>query len=113
MIQTLYIKLIAVAVVATVTIGAVQYVRGLKSDLEKCSTEKIQLETAIGLQNDAIEVLRKEGEERLQKAQQDLDAAKKEAEKNKNAARVIYRATPSTPGDSCKSALDLVNGGAQ
>lgn len=110
MFSGLYARLIAVAVVIAIVFGALAYVRGLKSENAELKGENIVLSTKLKSQNDAIEQWKAEADARLAAAQADLEKAKEEAAKAKGKATIIYKTKPSTPGDACKSALDLING---
>lgn len=103
-------KLIVIAIAIAAIVGTYFYVRHLQntnSDLEK---DIVILDAKIADQNAAVQALKKEGDVRLAAAQKDLESAKVEASKGKAKARVIYKTAPSTPGNDCKSALDLING---
>lgn len=120
MISGLYVKLIAAAVIAAAVVGGYLYVRNLKSTVEEQKAVIIQkeanikqLSTAIEEQNAAIDRLQADAASRLKAAEEALKLAKAEAVRAKGRADALFRAKPKDPSDLCKSALDLVNGGAQ
>jgi uncharacterized protein HemX len=109
----LNIKLIAALVIAAAIAGALFYVRGLQNDVKELTEKNIVLTTAIETQNKAVETLKADADNRLKAAGEQLAVAKAEAAKGKGKATVIFKTKPSTPGNACKSALDLVNGVAK
>lgn len=120
MLSGLYVKLIGAAVIVAAVLGAVWYVNNLKDTIEEQKATIIQKEAnikqlsgAIDSQNAAIEALKKEADERLKAAEAELAKAKAETAAAKKRATVIYRDKPSDPNDLCKSALDIINRGAQ
>lgn len=109
----MYAKLIGIALIVAAVLGGVLYVRNLQSKVQTLTTEKAVIEGKLKDQNDAIDVLKKDADVRLAAAQVAIDAAKDETVKAKKKAGIIYKLPPSTPGDNCKSALDLVNGASE
>lgn len=106
----LYVKIaVGAAIVAALFFG-VQYVRGLQDTVEELGKQNAVLNEKISDQNSAIELLSLEAKERLVAAQAEIEKAQAATVEARKRARIIYRTPPSTPGDSCKSALDLVNG---
>jgi hypothetical protein len=113
MLSGLYLKLIAAAVVVAAVLGAWWYVSNLRSENARLTTEVTVLGTKLKDQNDAVIAMKEDADKRLAAAQGQLDAAKQETVAAKKRSTIIYKTVPSTPGDNCKSALDLVNGAAQ
>lgn len=120
----LYPKLIGLAVILALVAGALFYVHTLRADNAALTTKVTQeadqikiLSDDLTKQNEAIDLLKKDGDARLAKAAADLDIAKKAALVQAQKAMDTYRKKPSTPGTTCeadhKSTLDLLNGGAQ
>ena len=108
-----YAKLIGIGLIVAAALGLWWYVSSLKSEVETLTAQLIVCGTKLKDQNDAVAALKKESDDRLAAAAKELEDAKKLAEKNKSQAKVIYKVKPSNPNDLCKSALDLVNGGAK
>lgn len=107
------LRLIAALIVAGAVAGLWFYVDGLRSENEELKASKMSLEMRLKDQNDAIDNLKKEADERAAAAQLALEAARKETIAARKRAQDISRAKPSTPDDLCKSALDLINGAAR
>ncbi len=105
----LYAKLIIAAIIVALVLGGVWYVRNLQNEVQTLTTEKALLESKIVEQNAGIDALKKEADERLKAGEAAVAAAKEETKKAKGKATIIYKTKPSTPGDDCKSALDLIN----
>lgn len=110
MLPGLYAKLIGAGLIVVAVLGAWWYVSNLRSENAELRETKIILEEKIKDQNAGIESLKKEGEERLAASKVEIESAQAATVAAKKKATVIYKTIPSTPGDSCKSALDLVNG---
>lgn len=85
----------------------------LSEKITKLEKENADLVTKIRVQNAAVEQIKIEADEKLAAAKKDIEAAKKTADVHREKATVIYKTIPSTPGDDCKSSLDLINGVAQ
>lgn len=113
MLSPLMFKFIGALVVIAALFGAYKYVGHLKNEINELQTANTVLSTTLKTQNDAIDKLKKEADERLKSHEKELEQAKKEAQEHQGKAQVIYKTKPSTPGDGCKSALDLVNGVAK
>lgn len=113
MLGSLQLKLIAAAVAAALVGGVWLYVKGLRADNERLTTENAVMSQKLTEQNEAIETWKKESDARLAAAQEQLEKAMRETADAKRRAQSIFRAKPSTPGDACKSALDLINGGVK
>lgn len=110
MLSGLYARLIAAAIALAIVLGGFWYVHSLRKEIAELKEANVVLSTKLKSQNDAIEQWKKDADARLAAAQADLDKAKEEAAKAKGKATIIYKSKPSTPGDACKSALDLING---
>ena len=109
----MYLKLIALAIVVAAVLGGIWYVHHLQSEVKDLTTQNVTLSTKLEQQNAAVIAFKEDADKRLAAGQAELTKAQAEAAKNKATARIIYKTKPSTPGDLCKSALDLVNGGAK
>jgi uncharacterized protein (UPF0333 family) len=112
-IPTLYARLAAVAVVIALLGGAYWYVSSLKGKVKMLEQEVLLKDAAIKQQNDAVDALQASAEKRVKDAEKLVAVAKAEAVKARGKATVIYKTRPSDPSNLCKSALDLVNGGAK
>lgn len=110
MLSGMYLKLIGAGLIVAVVLGGVWYVDGLQDQITELTEKKIALETQISTQNAAIETWKAEADARLKAGEAALLAAQAETAVAKNKATIIYKWKPSTPGDDCKSALDLING---
>jgi uncharacterized protein HemX len=106
----MYAKLIGIAIIVAAVLGAVWYVNHLQDQVKTLTSANIVLESKIKDQNDAVDALKKDADARVAAAEVAVAAAKDETVKAKKKATIIYKQAPSTPGDNCKSALDLVNG---
>lgn len=117
MLTGLYAKLIDIGLIVATCLGAWWYVshlqrtiKGLEQQLIICSAQGTVLTQKILDQNATVDAAKVEADTRVKAAKVQVDAAKAETVKAKKKAIVIYKTPPSTPGDSCKSALDLING---
>ena len=109
----LYVKLIAAAIVVAAVLGAVWYVKHLQSEVAELTTQNTVLSSKLQDQNNAIDALKEDADARLKAGEALVAAAKEETKKAKGRSTIIYKTKPSTPGDDCKSALDLVNSSPQ
>jgi cell division protein FtsB len=112
----MYAKLIAIALVVAIVLGGIWYVKHLQNEVadltQQVSTltaQNAQLTASIEHQNEAINTLQKEGAARLAAAAIELAKSKAATKAAQARAGVIYKQPPSTPGNDCKSTLDLLN----
>jgi peptidoglycan hydrolase CwlO-like protein len=105
----MYVKLIAAAIIVAAVLGGVFYVKHLQSSVAELTTENATLTSKLVDQNNAIDALKQDADARLKAGEALIAAAKEETKKAKGRSTIIYKTKPSTPGDDCKSALDLVN----
>jgi hypothetical protein len=117
MLSGLYAKLIGIGLIVSACVGALLYVSHLQhavKDLEQqlitCAAQGNVLSQKILDQNAAVDAAKVVADKRVAEAKVLIDAAKAETVKAKKKATMIYKTPPSTPGNSCKSALDLING---
>lgn len=111
---TTKMKLIAGGLILLALFGVFKYVKGLNTQISNLRDEKTQLETKLNIQNTAILQMKKESDERALSYKSELEQAQKDVEEAKKKATVTYyRAQPSTPTNTCKSALDLINMGTK
>ena len=110
MFSDIKIKLILLAVVLVAIFGAYKYVTGLQDKVTNLQAEVTTLSTKLQTQNDAIIQMKKDATARIDSHKAELANAKKLADASKGKAQIIYKIKPSTPGDMCKSALDMING---
>lgn len=108
----LYAKLIAGGLVIAVAVGAWLYVGGLQSENVKLKSEVAVLGSKLNEQNQAVESWKAEADKRQRDGEAALKIAMEDTVKARAKASSFYKATPSSP-DSCKAALDLMNGGAK
>lgn len=113
MFSTLTAKLIALGIVVAMTIGGWMYVTGLQDQVAQLEKDKVVLVEKINTQNAAVLAIKKTADKKAEEAKADIEKAKAKADKATADAKAYYRAKPSTPADRCKSALDLINGGAK
>jgi len=120
MITGLYARLIGVGLIVAALLGAFWYVKHLQGQVADLRQEVAvkeasirQLSTAIDTQNAAIDSLKKDADARLAAAEAALVKARADTAAAKKKAGTIFKAKPSDPSNLCKSALDLVNGGAK
>lgn len=109
--STFKTRLIAVAVISLAVFGAYKYVSHLQHELTDERSKNTELTTKLSLQNDAITQMQKDAAARLASHEVELKAAKEATAAAKDKAQTIYKTPPSVPNDSCKSALNLINGG--
>jgi len=114
--SALYTRLIGVGLIVLVLGAAFLYVNGLKKKIVNLNKEIVSLtqqntilSTTLKSQNDAIAQLKIDTDARVEAGRIEVQKATALAAKNKAQAKIIYKKTPSTPGNDCKSALDLVN----
>jgi cell division protein FtsB len=112
----LYAKLIALALVVSLVLGGIWYVKHLQAEVadltQQVSTltaQNAQLTASIEHQNAAVQALKEEGAARLAAAAVELAKSKAATKAAQARAGVIYKQPPSTPGNDCKSTLDLLN----
>lgn len=110
----LYARLIGIGLIVAAVMGAWWYVHHLQSEVKDLTAAKIVLESKIKDQNDAVDALKKDADDRVKAGEVLVAAAKAETVKAKGKATVIYKTLPSQPGKTCeddrKSTLDLLNG---
>jgi hypothetical protein len=108
----MYVKLIAAGIIIAAVLGAVWYVNNLQDQVAELTTQNTVLSAKLKDQNDAIDVMKQDADARVKAGEALVAAAKEETKRAKGRSTIIYKTAPSTPGDDCKSALDLVNGSA-
>ncbi len=113
MFGTTQFKIIAVVVLALAAYGGYRYVNNLHDENVRLTAENAIISQKLTEQNEAIEAWKKEADAKLAAAQDEIEKAKKETAAARTRAQSFFRAKPSTPGDACKSALDLINGGGK
>lgn len=113
MLTGLYARLIGIGLIVAACLGAWWYVHHLQSEVKELTTQVTVLGGKLKDQNDAIDLLKKDADARVAAAQQQIALAQAETLKAKGRATIVYKAKPSDPTNLCKSALDLVNGGAK
>lgn len=112
-ISPLQMKLAGVLLVSLAAVSTVLYVRHLKNELADVTAQKVQVETQLNLQNAAIKQMKADSDAREAAAKEAIAQAKAQADATRAKATVIYKTSPSKPGDLCSSALDLINGSAK
>ena len=117
MFSGLYVKLIAAGLGLVAVLGTMWYVSNLQNQvqtLQHANTVLVDqgnvLAAKIVEQNNAVDAMKAEATARERAGAIAIAAAKAETAKAKKKATVIYKTPPSTPGDKCKSSLDLING---
>ena len=103
-------KLAGAALGVLAIASAVFYVRHLKTDLQAAREKVTELQVKLKVQNEAILQMKKDSDAREIASKEMLEVAKKDADSARVRASSIHKAQPSTPGNDCKSALDLING---
>lgn len=109
----IYLKLIAAAIIVAAVVGGYMYVRHLQDSVARLETENLVLGSKIKEQNDAVDAMKADEQARMKAAAAAIASAKAETKRAQGKATVIYKTIPSTPGDDCRSALDLINGTMQ
>jgi ArsR family metal-binding transcriptional regulator len=117
MISGLYTRLIGIAIIVAACLGAWWYVSSLRSTITALKADNITLiaqgevlAQKIKDQNAAADVFKADADNRLKAADAQLAAAKADTVNAKARATTIYKTPPSTPGNDCMSALDMING---
>ena len=117
MLTGLYARLIGVAVILALVVGAYWYVSNLQGKVKTLTADNIVLQTKVETQNAAVETFKKEADARLLSAQVDLAAAQEAAAKIQTKSRIIYKTVPSKGTETCESdrasTLDLLNAAGQ
>lgn len=103
-------QLITSAVVLVMAFGLYNHVENLNDELISERAKVVEISTKLRLQNDAVIQLKKDADLRIASHKKDLEAAKSQSAVIQGKAQIIYKTRPSTPDDSCRSALDLING---
>lgn len=106
-------RLVAVAVAVLAAFGLYKYVQNLKSTIKELESSNTELTTKLNTQNNAIRQMAADAALRQETFKTALEEADRKVAEAKTKSIVYYKAKPSTPNDSCKSALDLINGGAK
>lgn len=113
MLSTLYVKLISGAALVLALWAGYSYVTGLQDKVATLGKDNAvlveKLNTCSGMQL----ALKKTAEARVAAHAAQLKEAEEANKKALAKAKNYYTAKPSTPGDDCKSALDLINKGPQ
>ena len=104
-----YARLIMIAVIVMAVLSGVWYVKHLQGQVEELTAKNIVLTQEIANQNAAVDALKKDADARVAAGEAAVKAAKAETAKAKGRAVIIYKKPPSTPGNDCKSSLDLIN----
>lgn len=110
MLNSLYARLVGTLILVLMVWGGYMYISNLKTEILDLNQKLASTQTLLTARITELETIKKDAQARLDAAQIELDAAKIETSKAQQRARIIYKKPPSTPGDACKSALDLVNG---
>ena len=113
MITGLYARLIAIGLIMAALAGAWFYVSHLRAENAELTQQVAILGAKLDEQNKAVEAWKAEADKRQKAGEEALKLAQAETVKAKAKAGSFYKAKPSTPGDNCKSALDLMNGVAK
>lgn len=110
MLGLLNIKVLGAALIGLAVLGAVLYIKHLQRENTQLTAQVTVLSVKLQEQNDAVERLGRETAEAAATAASEVARAKADAARVKADAARVYKARPSVPGDSCRSALDLLNG---
>ena len=117
MLTGLYARLIGIAAILALVIGAYWYVTNLQGKVKTLTADNIVLQTKVEAQNAAVETFKKEADARLLSAQADLALAQEAAAKIQIKSRIIYKTVPSKGTATCEndraSTLDLLNAAGQ
>lgn len=105
----IYSKLIAVISIIAVAMGAWMYVSHLRTENTLLTVRVNELNTKLSDQNAAIDTLKKDGDARVASGIIEITKAQTETARAKSKSIIIYKAKPSTLGNDCKSALDMIN----
>lgn len=110
MLNSLYTRLVGTLILVLTVWGGYMYISNLKTEILDLNQKLASTQTLLTARITELETIKKDAHLRLEAAKSELNAAKSETAKAQQRARAIYKKPPSTPGDACKSALDLVNG---
>jgi hypothetical protein len=117
MLSTVYIRLIAVAVVIAAVLGGIWYVHHLRAEVTDLMAKNVVLTNQVKTQNDAIDTFKADSDKRLAAASVQLAAASAAAGKIQQHSVVVYKTVPSKGTSDCasdrQSTLDLMNGAAK
>lgn len=109
----LYARLIGIAAILAVVVGAYWYVTHLQNQVKTLTADNIVLQDKVKTQNAAVDVFKKEADSRLATAQADLAVAQEAATKIQTRSKIIYKTVPSKGTATCEndrtSTLDLLN----
>jgi len=106
-------RLIGIALAALTVFGTFKYVQHLRRNIADLEQAKVELTVKLETQNNAIRQMKKDADAREESHRAELEQAAQAVEEAKKKATVYYKAKPSTPSNTCKSALDLINGGSK
>lgn len=109
----LYARLIVIGLIVAALAGGWWYVRGLQKERDELKQQVTILSVKLEEQNQAIDAWKKEADAKLKAAEAEISKAKADTAAAQARAKNVFRAKPSDPSNLCKSALDLVNGGAK
>lgn len=109
MLNSLYMRVAGLLMLMLLICAAYLYISNLKTDLAAAQQKLSETNVLLDTRTAELELIKKDAQVRLNTAQAALDTARSETIKAQQRARAIYKKAPSTPGDACKSALDLIN----
>ena len=112
--SSLNFRLIGAVLAVLAVFGTFKYVQHLRHNISDLEQAKTELTVKLNTQNAAILQMKTDADAREASHKTELAQAAQALEDAKKKATVVYyKAKPSTPTDTCKSALDLINGGGQ
>ncbi len=113
----LYARLIGLAAILAIVVGAYWYVNNLRNKVKTLEADNIVLVEKVKTQNEAVEKFKTEADARLASAQADLAIAQAQSEKIVTRSKIIYKTVPSKGTATCEadrtSTLDLLNSAGQ
>lgn len=113
MLTGLYARLIAVAAILALVVGAWMYVSHLRTEVKDLTLANVTLTSQVQTQNAAVDKFKNDADARLQSAKADLAVAQEQATKIVTKSRIIYKTVPSKGTATCEtdraSTLELLN----
>lgn len=113
----LYARLIGLAAILALVVGAWWYVSHLRTQVKTLTADNIILVDKVKSQNDAVQRFKTEADSRLAITQAELTVAQASAAKINTKSKIIYKTVPSKGTSTCEndrqSSLDLLNAAGQ
>lgn len=113
----LYARLIGIAAILALVVGAWLYVSHLRTEVKGLTAANTLLTEQVKTQNAAVDKFKVEADARLVSAKADLAVAQEAATKIQSRSKIIYKTVPTKGTATCEndrtSTLDLLNAAGQ